>query len=87
MYLIHDRLDDDVFVLQDRPFRLAVTFSLVFDDVEFGKSAKILTDRAFVAVEFAREIADRFNLITVSVKIADEFEAALGENIASVLPS
>lgn len=36
LHLVDDRLDDDVFVLQDGTLRFTVALTLVLDDVEFG---------------------------------------------------
>jgi hypothetical protein len=87
MHLVDDRFDDDVVVLQDGPFRFAVTVSLVLDDVEFGQSTEVLADRALVAVETAREVADRLDLVPAAFEVSDELEPTLGEDVAAVLPT
>jgi hypothetical protein len=85
VHLVDDRLDDDVVVLQDGPLRLAVTVSLVLDDIEFGQSTEVLADRTLVAVETAREVADRLDLVPAAFEIFDEIEPTLGEDVAAVL--
>lgn len=83
--LVHDRLDHDVFVLQHRSLRFTVARSFVLDNVEFGKATKILADRAFIAVELAREVANRFDAFAVLIEVLDEGKTALGEDITSIL--
>jgi hypothetical protein len=74
-----------VVVLEDWPFGFAASLALVRDDVEFGESLEVLADRALVAVEATSEVTHRFDVLTVPVKVTNEFETAIGKDIAPVL--
>jgi hypothetical protein len=82
---VDDRLDHDMIVFQSRAFRRPITRSLVLDHVEFGEPIEVLTDCAFVAVELPGEIAHRVDSRAMLVEVLEEFEPAVGEEIAAGL--
>lgn len=87
VHSVDDGLDDDVFVLQDGSFRLTVSLPFIRDNVEFGESAKILADCALVSIELASEVTNRFDVLTVLIEVLDDGKAAVGEDVAPVLPA
>jgi hypothetical protein len=46
---------------------------------------EVFADSALVAVESAREVADGLDFVSATFEVADEVEAALGEDVAAVL--
>jgi hypothetical protein len=85
VHLVDNRFDHDVLVLQDGAFRRAVPFTFVLDDVEFGQPTEVLADCPLVTVQPTSEVADGVDVVAVTLKMADEFEAALREDVTTVL--
>ena len=76
-----------MFVLQDGSFRLTVSRPVVYDYVEFGKSAKVLADCALVPVELASEVTDRRNALTMLIEMLNNGKATVSEDVSRILPA
>jgi hypothetical protein len=84
---VHDGLDDDRLVFQDRPLRLTIAVPFVGDDIQISEAAEIFTDGSFITIETICEVANGLDSVAVLVEILDKFETALCQDLAAVLPA
>lgn len=69
--LVDNRLDHNVIGLQDRLFCFTISLSVILDNIEFSKTAKVFAYCAFVSIQSARELTDRCNVLTMLIEVLE----------------